>query len=1069
MSGILAPQQFDVDVDGGTANSARWTIWIRRFLIYITASGIKTDVTQIALLLHVGGEKVEEIYAAKRDMTTQVEDEKLDVICKLLTDHFAPQSNSDIATLTFRQAFQRKGEGINAFTIRLRTLAVGCLFGDTIATDLQIKLQIIQGSTNPKIKQKAAQTTPIITLKDMILYALSLEFCSEISLYQKSDMSYGIKQEAMVCQLYDKKGSQARRNEKQKCFKCGFDYPHDGKCPAEGQKCKQCGKLNHFSKCCKSKKSNSFKKAHQIIVETEKLVEEDETEIDDTIYSVYALKTNKVDCPRIKVTILDTIIEMGVDTQASINAISSETYLKMMNRPKLQSSTTKVFSFDGTKPMESLGKFSATIHANAQSIITEFIVLKNVKDNLLSFQLSQDLKLVQLLYQITSDDFKKKTIETFPELFSGKIGKLKNVHIELHIDNTIKSSVAAERRIPYHLKEKFEEAIDEMIKDDIIEPVIGEATPFISEMVLVPKPNNPLQIRCTLDSRVINKCIKREHHSMPTVEDLKAKIVGAKVMSKLDIRGGYHHLEIHKKSRYITAFRSPRGIHRYKRMVMGISSAAEIFQREIEKLLEGLKGAMNLSDDIYVWGDSYEQHDNRLYIILEKLQSEGVGLNSEKCELRKTELDFFGMHFTSEGVRVTDEKIKALRDAPIPKSKSELRSFLGIVSYCSQSIPKFADNSSLLRSMTHKHARMEWKQECIDQFEFLKNVLTTKCLGYFDKDWCTILETDASPIGASSVLYQSNPKNKNEHKIIAFWSKAFSDIELRYSQVEREALAVVLACEKHKLYLLGKPFTLRVDNRAIEIIYNNPNSNPPCRIKRFSLRLTDYDFKVEHVPGIDNIADYLSRNPIERIDINDETVESEQFIHFIACNNVPRAICIEEFMEETKKDLTLTRLITALKTGREFTDSIQSFKHIKNELSVYQDSIVMRGSTIVVPASLQLRCATIAHEGHQGVVKTKRLLRERVWFPKMDKLIESIISSCKSCQLTSRGNRSIPIVSSIFPQKAWTILALDFFGPLCDGQELLVIIDEHSKFPVVVTVKTTSFQYVIPKLKFIFS
>jgi glutathionyl-hydroquinone reductase len=76
-------------------------------------------------------------------------------------------------------------------------------------------------------------------------------------------------------------------------------------------------------------------------------------------------------------------------------------------------------------------------------------------------------------------------------------------------------------------------------------------------------------------------------------------------------------------------------------MVMGISSAAEIFQREIEKLLDGLKGAMNLSDYIYVWGDSYVNHDILLYLVLDELQNEGVGLNSEKCEIRKTELYLF--------------------------------------------------------------------------------------------------------------------------------------------------------------------------------------------------------------------------------------------------------------------------------------------------------------------------------------------------------------------------------------------------------------------------------------------
>ena len=207
---------------------------------------------------------------------------------------------------------------------------------------------------------------------------------------------------------------------------------------------------------------------------------------------------------------------------------------------------------------------------------------------------------------------------------------------------------------------------------------------------------------------------------------------------------------------------------------MGICSASEIFQHEIEKVLNGLKGAKNLIDDIFVWGKDKAEHDERLYV-LERLQERGVRLNPEKCKLKRSELEFYGMQFTAKGIRVTDEKIKALSDAPLPKTKAELRSFLGLASYCSSHIPCFADHSNLLRQMTHKHARMTWTEANLSQMAFLQQALTTNCLGYFNKQWNTVLETDASPIGASSVLYQWNPEDKKERKVIGYWSKAFSD------------------------------------------------------------------------------------------------------------------------------------------------------------------------------------------------------------------------------------------------------------------------------------------------------
>ncbi|RNA00863.1 Retrovirus-related Pol poly from transposon [Brachionus plicatilis] len=149
MAHLLAPAPFDVEIDDGRSIATRWTSWIRRFDVFLEASSFTDDRPCIATLLHVGGEKIEEIYEAKRNASTLKKDEKYAVIKKMFSDYFLPQKNIDM------QTYQRQGEGIDAYSVRLKTLATSCEFGTS--TDREIKLQLIQGCLDKRIKLKAAQ------------------------------------------------------------------------------------------------------------------------------------------------------------------------------------------------------------------------------------------------------------------------------------------------------------------------------------------------------------------------------------------------------------------------------------------------------------------------------------------------------------------------------------------------------------------------------------------------------------------------------------------------------------------------------------------------------------------------------------------------------------------------------------------------------------------------------------------------------------------------------------------------------------------------------------------------
>jgi len=171
------------------------------------------------------------------------------------------------------------------------------------------------------------------------------------------------------------------------------------------------------------------------------------------------------------------------------------------------------------------------------------------------------------------------------------------------------------------------------------------------------------------------------------------------------LRSGYHQLELHPDSRYITAFCTHLGIFQYKRLNFGINTASEIFQKKVEELTNGINHCINISDDIIVGGVDEKDHNDKLQEVLSRMKKEGVTANSEKCEIGREQIEFFGLNFSPEGVRIQASKLDALQSATQPRTAGEVRSFLGLASYCSRFIPDFATIAKPLRDLTRKNQR----------------------------------------------------------------------------------------------------------------------------------------------------------------------------------------------------------------------------------------------------------------------------------------------------------------------------------------------------------------------------
>lgn len=339
------------------------------------------------------------------------------------------------------------------------------------------------------------------------------------------------------------------------------------------------------------------------------------------------------------------------------------------------------------------------------------------------------------------------------------------------------------------------------------------------------------------------------------------------------------------------------------------------------------------------------------------------------------------MKFSPDGVSLNEQKTEALKEFKIPRNASELHSFLGLSVYASKWIKNLATIAEPLWKLTKKDVRWEWTPLHQESFDNIKSSLVSN-IGFFKLDWGTELVVDASPVGLGAVLLQSNPSKNDEKVPIIYISRLLSKTERNYSQVEKEALACVWACERLENYLLGKQFELYTDNKAMSLILSNPLANPPARIKRWKMRLSPFDMVIKHVPGSSNISDFLSRHPMAAL--RQEEDDTEAIINTIVQYARPSYISHEKLLEATLSDpemIELSKMIkdSSFKVGKE----LAKYEQVFSELCLTDDGLILRDTRILIPILLQNNMINIAHQGHLGITMTKRLLRSKVWFPNM--------------------------------------------------------------------------------------
>lgn len=397
----------------------------------------------------------------------------------------------------------------------------------------------------------------------------------------------------------------------------------------------------------------------------------------------------------------------------------------------------------------------------------------------------KDTKEFQVLFE---EYYRKPNRPSFPQVYAEAVLNLKT-------DQPIQFGP---RRISYVDKAKLREILDNLLKKGIIRESTSE---YASPIVLTHKKNG--EIRMCVDFRALNKVIASDKYPLLLIDDQLDSLQGKCFFSALDLKDGFYHVAMSPDSIKYTSFITPLGQFEFVRMPFGLKIGPQRFQRFINKVLENFIKTGNVivyMDDILVASKYLKDHLKTLRDVFTTLVQNKLELSLDKCFFLCTEIEYFGYHVSKDGMKPTNSGILAIKEFPEPKTIKEVHSFVGLASYFRKFIQNFSIIAKPLYSLLKKDATFIFDTEQRMAFDTLKQkLIEAPVLAIYDPKATTELYCDASIHGVGAVLLQLQ-QNKKLHPVFYF-SKRTTAIEAKYHSFELEALAIVYAVRRFRVYL----------------------------------------------------------------------------------------------------------------------------------------------------------------------------------------------------------------------------------------------------------------------------
>jgi len=493
-------------------------------------------------------------------------------------------------------------------------------------------------------------------------------------------------------------------------------------------------------------------------------------------------------------------------------------------------------------------------------------------------------------------------------------------------------------------------------------------------------------------------------------------------------------------------------------MPFGLCNAPSTFQRLMELVLAGFRWEICLAylDDVVVFGRTWEEHLERLRLVLTRLQVAHLKLHPKKCQFFKQSVCFLCHIISNNGVGTDPAKISIVANWPTPANISELRSFLGLASYYRQFVHHFAEIAAPLHRLQEKGSAFQWTESCNVAFETLKRkLISTPILAFPRPSDPFVIDTDASECGIGAILSQCQD---GVERVIAYGSRSLTKAERNYSTTRKELLALVYFLKHFRCYLLGSPFVVRTDHAALRWLQEF--KHPEGQLARWLEQLQEFDFKTEHRPGRQHSnADTLSRVP---------QPQTSAVCTSTACTWAP-ALSSKELQDAQANNPTLSAILGWMKQGQQrpstvtVADSSPAVRTLWAQWSRLEliDGLLYRwweesnsgtrSKQLIVPHSLVPQVLRALHDGagggHLGVHKTLTKARDRFYWPRLRKDVEDWCQQCTECaqSKTPTPLARSPLSPSVvgYPMER---IALDLLGPLPvtqHGNKYILVVSDY--------------------------
>ncbi|XP_046959671.1 uncharacterized protein K02A2.6-like [Vanessa cardui] len=595
-------------------------------------------------------------------------------ILRVLDQFYEPEVNEILQAGKFHKRQQLQSESVQDFVSAISLLGAKCNFVDL---KRQLRDRLVLGVLDDRLRRE------LLKIKDLT-YETAVQTCLNhqaalLDLYPDANET---KQTPFhVTEPMDI--SKIRSND---CRHCSRAHKPGEKCPFIKARCFYCKRFGHIAAVCNKRSGKT-----QDISNIENSGEE-ATFSDRSMMGIYVCSENYRQAITADVMIEGVKVTMEIDSGASRTIISEDTYNKLWSiPPSLNATNIKLVTWT-REPLKVLGEVNVHVKLGAKEARCDLIVVSGKGPSLLGRNWFHGLN-IEIVGLCWSEDKITNLVNQFPGLFASELGEYKGPLVSLHVRADATPKFLKARAIPFPLKQQVNEELNKMVDQGILTPV--NYSNWATPLRIVKKDDGSLRI-CGDYRATVNAAIDVDSFPLPKAVEAFVKLSGGRVFSKLDLKQAYTQLKVDDKTAMLLTLNTPIGLMKMNRLAFGVNAAPAIFQRVMSTAFADKEGVACLLDDIAIMGRNEEEHEQRLYEVLDKLHDMGFRLNVSKCIFAAESITFLGHMIDANGLHPAPAKVKEIREKPAPTNKETLRAFLGLYNFYEKFLP---DKATLLEPL----------------------------------------------------------------------------------------------------------------------------------------------------------------------------------------------------------------------------------------------------------------------------------------------------------------------------------------------------------------------------------